>query len=131
MNRAPVALVGLAAACLVLVGCANNGKEPGVGDEAQREMTDTGDSGGLVERDGIDSESELVVRQDVDGEEIDRRAWWCSPTTMTQRLPTPSCWAFMAMVKPPRILHGWLSGCVLLNPSALPLYPRDTSDRGI
>ena len=74
MNRAPVALVGLAAACLVLVGCANDGKEPGVGDEVQREMTDAGDSGGLVERDGMDSESELVVRQDVDGEEIDRRA---------------------------------------------------------
>ena len=74
MNRAPVALVGLAAACLVLVGCANDGKEPGVGDEVQREMTDAGDSRDLVERDGIDSESELVVRQDVDGEEIDRRA---------------------------------------------------------
>ena len=74
MNRAPVALVGLAAACLVLVGCANNGKEPGVGDEVQREMTDTGDSGDLVERDGMDSESELVVLQEVEGEEINRRA---------------------------------------------------------
>ena len=74
MNRAPVALVSLAAACLVLVGCANNGKEPGVGDEVQREMTDTGDSGDLVERDGMDSESELVVLQEVEGEEINRRA---------------------------------------------------------
>ena len=74
MNRAPVALVSLAAACLVLVGCANDGKEPRVGDEVQREMTDTGDSGDLVERDGIDSESELVVLQEVEGEEIDRRA---------------------------------------------------------
>jgi len=74
MNRAPVALVGFAAACLVLVGCANNGNEPGVGDEVQREMADTGDSGDLVERDGMDSESELVVLQEVEGEEINRRA---------------------------------------------------------
>jgi polyhydroxybutyrate depolymerase len=74
MNRAPVALVGFAVACLVLVGCANNGNEQGAGDEVQREMTDTGDSGDLVERDGIDSESELVVLQEVEGEEINRRA---------------------------------------------------------
>jgi len=74
MNRAPVALVGFAVACLVLVGCANNGNEQGVGDEVQREMTDTGDSGDLVERDGMDSESELVVLQEVEGEEINRRA---------------------------------------------------------
>ena len=73
-NRAPIALLGLAVACLVLGSCANNDKEPGVGDEVQREMTDKGVSGDLVERDGINSESELVVLQEVDGEEIKRRA---------------------------------------------------------
>lgn len=74
MNQAPVALAGLAAACLVLGGCANDGKEPRVGENAQRELTETRDSGGLVVRDGIDIESELVVAQEVDGKEIDRRA---------------------------------------------------------
>ena len=44
------------------------------GDQAQTNMTDTGDSGDLVERGGIEIDSELVMAQEVDGEEINRRA---------------------------------------------------------
>src|SRR6056300_1370479 len=73
-NRAPIALVGLAVSCLVLGSCAKNDKELSVGDEVQREMTEKGVSGGLVERDEINSESELFVLQEVDGDEIKRRA---------------------------------------------------------
>ena len=74
MNTLHRAVSGLAVASLLLVGCSSEGEAPPSDEQATSEIVDEGNADESQSGDMDNTESELILSQVIEGEDIERRA---------------------------------------------------------